>query len=128
MVSMELLCENIPVVGITFHGRLENLKQATINSDIRLEREPENIYDKNAIKVIVDGHQVGYISRSLAAYLSKYDNLFADIRWVGDGELLGMKIDVYGQAEKKTLLGNIMPIDKTLGIDDKDDHWGNLFI
>jgi hypothetical protein len=35
----------------------------------RLEPEPENRHDPNAVKVVVDGRTVGYLERSLAARL-----------------------------------------------------------
>lgn len=38
---------------------------------VALEREPHNIYDRNAIKVKnVDGQQVGHIKKELAAPLA----------------------------------------------------------
>jgi hypothetical protein len=37
--------------------------------EARLEPEPENRHDPNAVKVVVDGRTVGYLERSLAARL-----------------------------------------------------------
>jgi len=37
---------------------------------VRCEREPNNRYDSNAIRAIVNGHHVGYLRRHLAAQLA----------------------------------------------------------
>lgn len=38
-----------------------------------LSTEPDNPYDKNAVAVYIDGHQVGYLPRAAAKAFSKYN-------------------------------------------------------
>ena len=71
------------VVGVTFEGRQNLLAHifetfdGDISSEVRqtvevpgtLEREPDNAYDKKAIKVIADGEQIGYLNRENAAFI-----------------------------------------------------------
>lgn len=64
------------VVGVTFGERQKYIRDMQIGERIILEREPDNTYDKNAIKVINSkGFQIGFISKDLAAQLApKLDN------------------------------------------------------
>ncbi len=48
------------VVGMKYHGNHE-FSQYDENN-IKLEKDPNNIYDKNAIKVLIEDKHVGYIS------------------------------------------------------------------
>lgn len=43
-------------------------------SDVQLEPEPDNEHDKNAVKVIVDGYQIGYIKKGSAVHILKQIN------------------------------------------------------
>lgn len=71
---------NIAVAGVTFEGRQEALaelhkaQQAGASITTYLVREPDNKYDANAIKVLLecgDGPKhVGYVPRHLAAELA----------------------------------------------------------
>ena len=67
---------NLHVVGVTFDNEdgtsrqqiLETVKKEDI---LKLQREPSNIYDINAIKVMTeDNRQIGYIGKQYAEILS----------------------------------------------------------
>ena len=61
------------VVGVTFEGRQEVVARLQMGDKVWLEMEPDNPYDKNAIKVTREnGEQIGYISRHLAADIVQY--------------------------------------------------------
>ena len=61
------------VVGVTFEGRQEVVARMQIGDKIWLEMEPDNPYDKNAIKVCREnGEQIGYLSRHLVADIVHY--------------------------------------------------------
>jgi len=61
------------VVGVTFDGRQEIVAQLHEGDRIWLEREPNNRYDYNAIRVSrSNGEQIGYLNRHLAANLTPY--------------------------------------------------------
>lgn len=57
----------VPVVGTHFRGsdakRIVN-GMTTGFTDFTFEREPDNEYDSNAIKVIVDNEHIGYLARA----------------------------------------------------------------
>jgi hypothetical protein len=48
----------------------QELKQGT---ELELEKEPDNPYDKNAIKVIYKGFHLGYIDKESALKMNKPD-------------------------------------------------------
>jgi SWI/SNF-related matrix-associated actin-dependent regulator of chromatin subfamily A3 len=56
------------IVGVRYYNGY-----ATIGEHVRLQREPGNPYDRNAIQVLnVMGNQIGHIPRDVAARLAKY--------------------------------------------------------
>lgn len=67
------------VVGLRYYTGVVNN-----NEMVALEREPNNPYDKNAIKINnVDGNQVGHLKRDLAAALAYImDNRLAQVEGV----------------------------------------------
>lgn len=63
------------VAGVTFEGRQGILERCTKDMPCRLEAEPTNKYDPNAIKVMVATgpgtvEQVGYVPKNLAAVIA----------------------------------------------------------
>ena len=67
------------VAGVTFEGRQRFVRRLTPTSVVQLEADPENPYDPNAIKVIADGNQIGFIPKELAATLKEWDTYTASI-------------------------------------------------
>lgn len=67
----------LKVVGVTFTNedtntpRQQILSQCTKDTAVFLEREPNNKYDKNAVKVMTLMGQVGYIGKDYAAIISE---------------------------------------------------------
>ncbi|WP_176547943.1 HIRAN domain-containing protein [Priestia aryabhattai] len=59
------------VAGVSFDGRQEHIKKMTKRTKLKLEREPDNRYDENAIMVLAKinqkWHQIGYLHRDYAA-------------------------------------------------------------
>lgn len=62
----------VKLVGITIENRVEFVSKLCVGDEVFLERDKNNIYDKNAIKVL-DKNQnlLGYISKQWATILSK---------------------------------------------------------
>ena len=60
----------LKVVGVTFEGRQETIKQLSRNDIITIRREPTNRFDTNAIAVWSEKGQVGYIGKDYASILS----------------------------------------------------------
>lgn len=59
-------------VGAQFRpaGTKDLIRSLAIGDELTLEREPENAYDANAIKVLHDTTHIGYIEASVAADLA----------------------------------------------------------
>lgn len=60
----------LKVVGVTFEGRQEIIKQLSRCDTITLRRESTNRFDKNAIMVMSEKGQVGYIGKDYASILA----------------------------------------------------------
>ena len=76
---------DLKVVGVTFknddgYSRADKIIEMSQYKDkvtITLEREPDNKYDPNAIKVLADGKQIGYIGKDYSSLLAPMiDNEF----------------------------------------------------
>lgn len=76
---------DLKVVGVTFKNddgssRADKIVEMSQNKDkvvIQLEREPQNPHDPNAIKVLADGKQIGYVGKDYSGILaSMMDNEF----------------------------------------------------
>ena len=63
---------DIHVVGMHFRGAEAKATVAAFEPPValRLEREPENPYDANAIKVYYGDQHIGYIEKSSAAFIA----------------------------------------------------------
>lgn len=51
------------VAGVTFEGRQDIIKDLKNGTDIVFEREPDNKYDPNAVKVLAEGKHIGFLPR-----------------------------------------------------------------
>lgn len=61
------------VVGVTFEGRQEVISKLHENDLLWLEREPENRFDANAVRVVRNcGEQVGYLNKYLAQNIAPF--------------------------------------------------------
>jgi single-stranded-DNA-specific exonuclease len=59
------------VFGVSYGGRQKIVSQLKMGETVFLVRDPDNLYDRNAIRVIlVDERQVGFVNRDLAAKLA----------------------------------------------------------
>lgn len=57
----------IPIVG----SQHMDVETYSLTKGVTLVREPDNPYDKNAIKVCHDGRDIGYIPRDKQHYLNR---------------------------------------------------------
>lgn len=89
---------DLKVVGVMFknegtgESRKEIIKELS-NKDkddisVKLEREPNNKFDQNAVKVIADGKQIGYIGKEFAAIIAplmdEYEEFEAKVKGIGE--------------------------------------------
>lgn len=65
------------IVGVTFDNRQSIIAKLMIGDRIRLTREPNNPYDRNAIRADqINGLQIGYLNRYLVAKISPFFDEF----------------------------------------------------
>lgn len=122
------------VVGLRYYTGVVNN-----NEMVALQREPNNTYDKNAIKINnVNGNQVGYLKKDLAAALAYImDNKLAQVEGVvpfGANNTFTMPLHMtfWGKEEnKKAVLDQLKkhgfklgPAPKTLGFS-LESGWGS---
>lgn len=86
---------NVRVVGVTFEGRQDIIKRLHGDEPCRLEPEPTNAYDPNAIAVMValpDGvQQIGYLPKDIAAIVAPHldgENLMCHITELTGGFMI----------------------------------------
>ena len=95
---------NVAVVGVTFEGRQQYIKKMHGDEPVRLEPEPLNPYDPNAIAVMVafpDAiHQIGYLPKDVAAMVAPHldgESLMCNIAELTGGfELRDGQIAAFG--------------------------------
>lgn len=88
------------VVGVSFEGRQRYVRQTRVNEVLTLERDYNNPYDRNAIKVInASGNQIGFISRELAESMARnidmgirYTATVSSITGTNPGDTMGVNI------------------------------------
>lgn len=54
------------LAGVTFNGRQANIKKCSEGDQLNLVREPDNQFDKYAIKALKDDLDLGYIPANIA--------------------------------------------------------------
>ena len=106
---------DLKVRGVTFDGRqekLESLYNCIKNGEkivTELKPDPKNKFDKNAIKVIVNGFHIGFIQKKLAKQMKEklntgqyvYHAILSEIT-PGDEEIAwGAKIKLFRKKLKK---------------------------
>ncbi|XP_006993878.1 helicase-like transcription factor isoform X1 [Peromyscus maniculatus bairdii] len=122
------------VVGLRYYTGVVNN-----NEMVSLQREPNNPYDKNAIKVNnVNGNQVGHLKRDLAAALAYImDNKLAQVEGVvpfgaNNAFTMPLHMTFWGKEEnRKVVLDQLKkhgfklsPTPKTLGLS-LENNWGS---
>lgn len=88
------------VVGVSFEGRQRYVRQTRVNEQLILQRDYNNPYDRNAIKVInSNGNQIGFISKELAETMARnmdagvrYTATVAAITGTNPGDTMGVNI------------------------------------
>lgn len=88
------------LAGVTFEGRQAVLENLVVGEPLRIERQPENPYDTNAIALFDPrGEQVGFLNRRLAAVLApvidsgvEYDIEITDVTGGDEGRTFGVNV------------------------------------
>lgn len=58
-----LLIQSSPLAGSQFHALPEVISQIRVGDSLTLKREPNNAHDTNAIQVLWQGQQLGFVPR-----------------------------------------------------------------
>lgn len=76
---MEIIFE---LVGMRFRGQLavEAVNTIKTGDTIQLQREPDNKFDPNAIKVLLRGVFVAYVAKGAAAHIATHMDQQVDAR------------------------------------------------
>lgn len=79
---------NVAVVGMHFRGReaVDAAAQLSAGTILRLEREPDNKYDYNAIKVHFEDMFLGYVEGSQAAWIAPHLDVSAAFKCIVIGK------------------------------------------
>lgn len=95
---MKIQNVDLKVVGVTFTNEDTGEKRSTIIKElaevkkpeeitITLEREKDNKYDMNAVKVLADDKQIGYIGKEYASIIAplmdEYEEFTAVVKGIG---------------------------------------------
>lgn len=88
------------IVGVTFEGRQDIIKDLMEHDVLLLEREPENVYDKNAVGILtMEGKHCGYLNRDIASEFApamdngkKYIVTVSNVTGKEEGKNLGCNI------------------------------------
>lgn len=95
------------VAGVTFNGRQSLINHLQNGQMLELRREPLNPFDPNAIAILTNGNQIGYINKDLAQQLSA--SMDAGIKYkcqirsvTGGGDLnFGINIGIFKLNESR---------------------------
>ena len=70
-MNRELLIQQSPVAGFQYHDGEAVWPQLSVNDSLRLQREPENPYDRQAVAVYRDDFKLGYVPRAANTAVSQ---------------------------------------------------------
>ena len=68
--QVRMLVQSSPLAGFNYHQASEVWQGVRVGDALRLEREPDNVHDPNAISVQWRGHKLGYVPRAQNAALA----------------------------------------------------------
>ena len=68
--SVRLLVQSSPLAGFRYHAAAEVWEDLHVGDPLELVREPENGFDRNAIRVTWHGRKLGYVPRRENAALA----------------------------------------------------------
>lgn len=92
----------VSLVGIQFYEAYSDLENLEIHQPLELVQEPENEWDANAIKVLMDGKQLGHISKMDNVLINSWINQDMDIS--AEIDLINMKEVDYRKVQIAVIL------------------------
>lgn len=68
--QVRILVQSSPLAGFNYHQAPAVWRGMRVGDALRLEREPDNVYDARAVRVEWRGHKLGYVPRAQNAALA----------------------------------------------------------
>ena len=69
-----------PIMGLSYHGRHLKLLEASVDDTIQMQREVDNPYDHNAIRILnQEGYDLGYVRRETAKIIAPFMDSGIDV-------------------------------------------------
>jgi len=68
--QVRILVQSSPLAGFNYHQAPALWRGMRVGDALRLEREPDNAYDAQAVRVEWRGHKLGYVPRTQNAALA----------------------------------------------------------
>jgi hypothetical protein len=68
--NLKYLYDVVELAGTQYDGRNDRIEHVSVGDQLELVREPENIYDKNAIDVQNESGSLGHLPRDVVASLA----------------------------------------------------------
>lgn len=73
--QVRILVQSSPLAGYQYHAAAQVWPQLKVGDTLQLAREPDNAHDPNAVRVLWQGQQLGYLpraeNRAIAAELDR---------------------------------------------------------
>lgn len=87
------------VAGVTFNNIQQYLPNIKVEDKLDAIREPENLYDSNAIALLHNGNKIGYFPKNLAAELKSYNIISVNVSAITGGNNKAYGCNIFVQAE-----------------------------
>jgi hypothetical protein len=88
--SIRMLVQNSPLAGSQYYAMEAFWSEIKVGDALELVREPENPHDRNAIRVVWRGHQLGYVpraqNRAVASAIDAGERLSARVSALSDNK------------------------------------------
>ena len=68
--GVRLLVQNSPLAGFRYHAGAQVWSELRVGDTLELAREPDNLHDANAVRVLWRGRVLGYVPRRENAALA----------------------------------------------------------
>jgi hypothetical protein len=68
--QVRILVQSSPLAGFNYHQAPEVWRGIRVGDALALAREPDNPYDAGAVRVLWQGHKLGYVPRAQNAALA----------------------------------------------------------
>lgn len=62
--QIRILIQSSPLAGYQYHAGADVWDQLKAGDELKLVREPDNVHDRNAVRVEWKGRQLGYLPRA----------------------------------------------------------------